>query len=156
MRSRRAVAALLLSLATLVVVAAGCGGGADAKNAYVEKVQVAQRAFVARFEQVRGRLTATSTLPQDRATLGDFAQATAGFVTALRRAMPPSAVRDQHGRLVAAVLAYQRQVERAEKRLSGGSVQQRAQVRTELSSSVERTQAQIAQAIADINKGLRG
>ncbi len=153
MRSRRAVAALLLSLATL---AAGCGGGAEAKNAYVDKVQVAQRAFVARFEQVRGRLTATSTLQQDRATLGDFGSATAEFVTALRRASPPAEVRDEHGRLVAAVVAYQRQVERAQKELSGGTVQDRARVRTQLSSSVERTQAQIATAVADINKGLHG
>ena len=152
MRSRRAVVALLACLATL---AAGCGGGGEAKNAYVEDVQVAQRTFVARFEQVRGRLTATSTLEQDRATLGDFGKATAGFVAALRRVTPPAEVREEHGRLVAAVLAYERQVEGAAKRLGGGSTQDRARVRTELSSSVERTQAQIAKAVGEINRGLR-
>lgn len=152
MRSRRAAGALLACLATLTV---GCGGGAEAKNAYVEDVQVAQRAFVARFEQVRGRLTATSTLEQDRATLGDFGKATAGFVAALRGVTPPAEVREEHGRLVAAVLAYEREVERAGKRLSGGSAQERARVRTELSSSVERTQAQIAKAVGEINRGLR-
>jgi len=153
MRLRRPLAALLLALAGLAV---GCGGGAGEKNAYVEDVQAAQRMFVTRFDQVRKRLTATSTLAQDRATLGDFGTATGTFVTALKRVKAPAAVREQHRRLIAAVVAYQREVERAAVRLRSGSSQDRARVRTELSSSVEGTQARIAGAIGDINAGLRG
>ena len=152
MRLRRPTAAVLLACAA---VGAGCGGDADSKNAYVDDVQRAQRSFVTRFDQVRERLTATSTLAQDRATLGDFGTATAAFVTALGRVTPPEDVRAEHERLVAAVKEYERQVERAASRLRGGSVQDRAQVRTELSSGVGSTQARIATAIEEINAGLR-
>lgn len=152
MRLRRPTAAVLLACAA---VSAGCGGDAEQKNAYVDEVQRAQRTFVTRFDQVRKRLKATSTLDQDRATLGDFGTATRTFVTALGEAKPPPDVRAQHGRLVAAVKEYQRQVERAASRLRGGSAQDRAQVRTELSSGVGATQGRIATAIDEINAGLR-
>ena len=118
-------------------------------------MRVAQRTFIARFEQVRGRLKTTSTLEQDRATLGDFGKATTGFVAALRRVTPPAEVREEHGRFVAAVVAFERRIKDAAKRLGGGSAQDRAGVRTELSSGVERTQAQIAKAVGEINRGLR-
>lgn len=150
--SRRLLAALLLALA---VLASGCGGDAKERNAYVDAVKTAQRTYTARFDRVRKRLTATSTLPQDRATLGSFKTATASFVAALKGVTPPEVVREQHGRLIAAVAGYQRQVERAEERLASGSAEDRAKVRTELSSSVDATQTAIATAINDINTGLR-
>jgi len=152
MRLRRPVAALV---SILVVLAAGCGGDAEEKNAYVDDVQVAQRAFVVRFEQVRKRLTPTSTIAQDRTSLGDFATATATFVAALGKIEPPVEVRDEHRGLVRAVADYQEQVERARAKLRDGSAPARARVRTDLSSSVEGTQAKITEAIGRINAGLR-
>lgn len=152
MRLRRPLAALLLACAT---AAAGCGGDAEAKNAYVEDVRAAQQTFVTRFDQVLKRLTARSTLKQDRATLSRFAAVTASLANTLDRVTPPAAVRDEHDRLVAAVVAYRRDVQRAATSLRRGSVEDRARVRTELSSRVESTQAKITAAIGAINTGLR-
>lgn len=154
MRLRRVLALLLTAAAVLAV---GCGNGdARAKNAYVDKVQVAQRTFVTRFGLVRRRLTATSDLRQDRATLADFGDATGRFVAALQRIVPPAAVKAQHGRLIAAARAYERDVEVAGRRLGAGTVTERAAVRTQLSSQVETAQETVQKAISEINAGLRG
>lgn len=152
MRPQRLIAALLLACA---VLAAGCGGGAEEKNAYVDEVQAAQRTFATRFEQVRTRLTATSTLVQDRATLGDFQAITQRFATTLEELQPPEAVRDEHARLVAAIEGYGADVGRARAKLRSGTSVDRSAVRTELSSAVEGTQEQIVKTVGDINAGLR-
>lgn len=153
MRPGRPIAALVCAL---IVLASGCGGDGAQDTAYVDDVQAAQRAFVSRFAGVRDGLDVTSTLEQDRATLAAFGAAAAAFARSLERVDPPAAVREEHGVLVAAVEGYRRAVERAGRRLRGGSVRDRALVRTELSSGVEATQARVAEAIGDINAGLRG
>ena len=153
MRLRHPIVALLPACAAL---AAGCGGDAEGKNAYVDDVQAAQRAFVTRFDQVRRRLTATSTLPQDRATLASFAQVTSRFNATLARIEPPAGVRTQHRALVAVIARLEQQFARAGIRLRRGSDTDRSGVRTQLSSSVDGTQAQVSEAVADINAGLRG
>jgi len=153
MPSRRPIVALLLLCAAL---AAGCGGDAEGKNAYVDDVQAAQRTFVTRFDQVRRRLAATSTLAQDRATLASFAQITGSFDASLARIEPPAGVRKQHRALVAVIARLEQQFERGRLRLRRGSDTDRSVVRTELSSSVDGTQAQVSEAVADINAGLRG
>jgi len=151
MRPHRLIAALLLACAALV---SGCGGGEE-KNAYVDDVQAAQRTFATRFEQARKRLTATSTLAQDRATLGDFQTITRRFATTLEELQPPDAVRAEHARLVAAIEGYGADVGRARAKLRSGTSEDRSAVRTELSSAVEGTQERIARAVGDINAGLR-
>ena len=153
MRLRHPIVALLLACAAL---AAGCGGDAEGKNAYVDDVQAAQRTFVTRFDQVRRRLTATSTLPQDRATLASFAQITGRFNATLARIEPPAGVRTQHRALVAVIARLERQFERGRARLQRGSDVDRSVVRTQLSSSVDGTQAEVSKAVADINAALRG
>ncbi len=154
MPSRRPIVALLLACAAL---AAGCGGDAEGENAYVGEVQAAQRTFVTGFDQVRGRLTATSTLAQDRATLASFARITGSFNASLARIEPPAGVRRQHRALVAVIARLEQQFERGRLRLQrGGTDTDRSVVRTELSSSVDGTQAQVSKAVADINAGLRG
>lgn len=153
MPSRRPIAALLLGCTAL---ATGCGGDAEGKNAYVDDVQAAQRTYVTRFDQVRRRLTATSTLAQDRATLASFAQITGRFDATLARIQPPAGVRTQHRGLVAVIARLKQQFERGSVRLQRGSDADRSVVRTQLSSSVDGTQAQVSKAVADINAGLRG
>jgi hypothetical protein len=148
---RRPLAALLLACAAL----AACGGDAEQENAYVDAVGVAQRTYVDRFDQIRTRLTATSTLDQDRQTLADFGEATERFVTTLKRVDRPGRVIDEHEQLVGALQRYERRVEAASKRLAGGSSAERAKVRTELSTSVVKTQEEVVAAIAAINKALR-
>ncbi len=153
MRHRRPTAAVLVTCAALV---AGCGGGgAEEKNAYVDDVQAARRTFVTRFEQVRKRLTTTSTLVQDQATLADFQNVTQRFATTLEKMQPPEAARAEHDRLVAVVAGYGADVGRARERLRAASTEDRAVVRTQLSSAVGRTQERIAKAVGDINAALR-
>lgn len=152
MRPRRPTAALLLACAAL---AAGCGAGAEAENAYVDEVQAAQRTFVTRFEQVRKRLTPTSTLAQDQATLADFQRVTRRFTTTLEKVQPPEVARAEHDRLVTVVAGYGADVGRARERLRGASIEDRSAVRTQLSSAVEGTQEQIVKAVGDVNAALR-
>ncbi len=150
MRLRRPV------LLVCAALAAGCGGGAEQKNAYVEDVQRAQRTFVTRFEQVRKRLTTTSTLVQDQATLANFQAITERYAATLEKVQPHADVPEQHDRLVAAVAGYGADVGRARARaLRAASVEDRSIVRTELSSAVEGTQEKIAKAVGDINAALR-
>ncbi len=153
MRSPRRLLALAGLL--LAVAVAGCGDDAEAKNAYVQRVAGAQQVYLDRFEQVRRRLTATSTLAQDRSTLRAFGTATATFVKALGQARPPEAVADEHAALVKAVQGYQREVEGAAAKLEGGTAEQRAQVRTDLSSGIGDSQRAITDAVGRINTGLR-
>ncbi|MDQ3632870.1 MAG: hypothetical protein M3417_16695 [Actinomycetota bacterium] len=154
MRPRCPTAAVLLACAC-AVLSVGCGGGAEEKNAYVEDVQAAQRTFVTRFEQVRKRLTTTSTLAQDQATLASFETITQRFATALEKVQPPEVVRAEHGRLVAAVAGYGADVGRARSQLRAASTEDRSIVRTQLSSSVAGTQEKIAKAVGDINAAIR-
>lgn len=153
MRPSRPGLALLGALLALLL--AGCGDDAKTKNAYVQRVDAAQQVYVNRFEQVRRRLTATSTLAQDRATLTSFGAATGEFVKALRGAAPPKDLAKQHQALVDAVAGYGKQVEAAAAKLAKGTTEQRAQVRTDLSSSISDTQRKIADAIGQINTALR-
>jgi hypothetical protein len=151
MSPRRPGAALL---AVVALAAAGCGTDTKAENAYVDDVQRAQTAYVTRFDQSLARLTATSTLAQDRATLGQFAQITDRFGTTLQQLEPPSKVAAEHRALVAAVVAVREQFVRGRARLSGGTSRDRAVVRTQLSSAVDANQARFTKAIAAINAAL--
>jgi hypothetical protein len=153
MGSRRTTAALLLAIAAL----AGCGNDdADAENAYVDAVATAQRAYVSRFDETAAKLTPTSSVAQDRVTLGAFGAATQTVVEALRGIEPPAAVREEHDRLVGVLVGYQRQVADARKRLGEGTAAQRARARTELTAGVEATQKRLTDAITAINSELQG
>lgn len=152
MRPRRAFAALLVICGAL---ATGCGGDAGEKNAYVDEVQAAQRSYVGAFERVLSGLTPTSTAQQDVVTLGRFDEETSRFATALEQVDPPEDVRAQHRALTAAVAGFRRRLQDAESRLRGGSADARAEVRTELSSSLADSQRALAEAVNDINTALR-
>ena len=143
--------ALLLAVAG---VAAGCGSDSKQANTYVAAVQDAQRAYVTGFDQALARLTPTSTLPQDRATLADFAGLTGRFSASLRHIKPPKAVTRQHAALVRVVARFGAQLTSARARLARGSAADRAVVRTQLSSSVQSTQSAVAKAVTDINQAL--
>lgn len=142
-------------LVLAAVALAGCGGDVTQENDYVEQVGAAQRAYVDRFEAIRVRLTATSTVEQDRQTLADFSTATERFVAKLKAVTRPGRVADEHAELVGALERYERRIDVASRRLESGSATERAKVRTELSSSVVETQEEVVSAIAAINKALR-
>ena len=150
---RRLCAAIVVTAAAL---ASGCGDDVTARNAYVSDVQRAQSAFVTRFDQTLARLTATSTVAQDRATLATFTQIAGDFRSTLARVEPPSGVRAQHRALVAAVARFRGRLDRARAGLRRGSGADRSAVRTQLSSSVGDTQAEVSKAIERINVALRG
>jgi tRNA U34 5-carboxymethylaminomethyl modifying enzyme MnmG/GidA len=150
----RAAAVLVLLAAALV--STGCGNDAKASNAYVTRVQQAQRTFADSFTNVRQRLAPTSTPAQDRRTLAKFAAAARLFATQLKDIAPPQAVRRQHAHLVAVVARYELAIERAERQLTGATKQERASVSTDLASSVQDTRDDIGTAINAINTGLRG
>ncbi len=145
----------LVTLLLLALVAGGCGDDTKAANDYVEQVSQAQRGFAESFSDVRARLAPTSTLKQDRETLGEFSEAATRFAEQLRGITPPEAVQQEHGRLVAVVGEYRGSIDAAAKQLDGASPEERAKVRTALSSTVQDTQDSIGSAVSAINNGLR-
>lgn len=153
MSPRRPAAVLL---AVVALVASGCGSDANADNAYVGRVQRAQAAYVADFGKVLAGLTPTSTVAQDRATLGRFATVAGSYRAQLSDITPPAKVAAEHRALVRVVAGIQQQFASARKRLAEGSPAAAATVRTMLSSSVSVDQERVAKAIGDINATLHG
>ena len=79
----------LLALLLLALLTGGCGDDTKAANDYVEQVSQAQRGFADSFRDVRQRLAPTSTLKQDRETLGRFSEAAKRFTDQLGRITRP-------------------------------------------------------------------
>lgn len=143
---------LLLACAAL---AAGCGGNADQKNAYVDEVQAAQRSYVTAVDRVLDGLKPASTPAQDRETLSRFGEDTGRFATMLARVEPPADVAKEHRALTTTVVGLRRSLEQAAGRLPGDGVAARAELRQELSRSVADTQGELTRALSDINAALQ-
>jgi hypothetical protein len=150
----RALAAILLAGA-LGLLVAGCGDGAKEKNAYVEQVNGAQKAFAERFDEIQSTLSTTSTPAEDRRALTAFGQATDKVVRELRGITPPGEVQDLHARLIAAVASYGQELRRAQAQIRTDDATQVKQARTDLSTGVRRVQERIADAVSAINAKLQ-
>ena len=117
MRLRAALPGALVAGA-LALAPAGCGGGSDGgrpradrvdastAQAYVRRVDRAERSLTAAFGEVQGGLGTTATPAELSTALGAFAAATTRTAQALRAAGPPAPVAGPHATLVAAVASY--------------------------------------------------
>ena len=77
-----------------------------AANDYVDAVNKAQNDFAAKFDQLSGQITSTSTAAQDRQTLDGFKQAIDKVVTDFRAVKAPDKVKALHDQLIAEISAY--------------------------------------------------
>lgn len=150
---RRALAAALVAALGLGLV--GCGGDHHQENAYVDAVNRAQGDFAATFARLSKQITSTSTPAQDRRTLGRFRAAVNRTVVRLRAVDVPSRVRGLHGRLVAEIAAYGRQIDRARSAFRSRNAQAVLTAQTDLVSAVTRVSAQINRTIDAINRKLK-
>jgi uncharacterized phage infection (PIP) family protein YhgE len=149
---RRLVPVLVTVVALL---ASGCGSDTKAANDYVDSVNKAQNDFAATFDKLSAKITSTSTAQQDRETLDGFKQAVDKVVTDLRSVKVPGKVKDLHGRLVAEISDYGKEIDKAKQAFAGDDPQAIIRAQTELVSAVTRVSAQINQTIDAINKKLR-
>jgi hypothetical protein len=144
-----------LALVVVALLAAGCGSDTKAANDYVDSVNKAQNQFAATFDRLSSRITSTSTAEQDRRTLEGFKAAVDKVVADLRSVKVPGKVKDLHGRLVAEIADYGKEIDKAKAAFAGNDPQAIVKAQTELVSAVTRVSAQINQTIDAINKKLR-
>jgi hypothetical protein len=145
----------VLIVAALALVAAGCGTDTKEANDYVDAVNKAQNSFATKFDELSGKITSTSTAADDRETLDGFRQAIDKVVADFRAVKAPDKVKDLHGKLIAEVSAYGKEIDKAKGAFADDDPQAIVKAQADLVSAVTRVQSQINQTIADINKKLR-
>ena len=150
---RRLLPVLVVVVGALLV--SGCGSDTKEANNYVDSVNKAQNDFAATFDKLSEKITSTSTAQQDRETLDGFKQAVDKVVTDLRSVKVPGKVKDLHGRLVAEISDYGKEIDKAKLAFAGDDPQAIIKAQTELVSAVTRVSSQINQTIDAINKKLR-
>ena len=145
----------VLVVVALALVTSGCGEDTKAANNYVDAVNKAQNEFAATFDQLSAKITSTSTAQQDRETLDGFKQAIDKVVKDFRAAKAPDKVKDLHGRLIAEISAYGKEIDKAKQAFADDQPQAIVKAQADLVSAVTRVQSQINTTISDINKKLR-
>ena len=145
----------VLVVVALALVTSGCGEDTKAANNYVDAVNKAQNEFAATFDQLSAKITSTSTAEQDRETLDGFKQAIDKVVKDFRAVKAPDEVKDLHGRLIAEISAYGKEIDKAKQAFADDQPQAIVKAQADLVSAVTKVQAQINATIADINKKLR-
>jgi hypothetical protein len=136
---------------------AACGGGADerkAKNDYVNQVNAAQSDFAATVAAVSKRITKKSSSSQDRKTLEQFQSAIENVVKDLRAIKVPSAVRSEHGQLVAAMRGFGAQIKQATLALRNPDARTIAAAQRTIQAATQTVNLRIDAAIAAINSKL--
>jgi hypothetical protein len=145
----------VLIVVALALVAFGCGADTKAANDYVDAVNKAQTDFAATFDQLSGKITSTSTAAEDRETLDGFKKAIDKVVNDFRAVKAPDKVKELHGRLIAEISAYGKEIDKAKQAFSDDDPRAIVKAQADLVSAVTRVQSQINATIADINKKLR-
>ena len=145
----------VLIVVALALVAPGCGTDTKAANDYVDAVNKAQNGFAAKFDELSGRITSTSTAAEDRQTLDGFKKAIDKVVNDFRAVKAPDKVKALHGKLIAEISDYGNAIDKAKLAFSDEDPQAIVKAQADLVSAVTRVQAHINATIADINTKLR-
>jgi hypothetical protein len=152
------VASIATAIVAVVALAA-CGGGGTStkdKNAYAEKVNLAQNKFATSVSTVDQQAGSKSSITLQQRTLRRFKGAIDGVVGDLRRIHAPSEVAKEHDRLIAVMTSFGRDIGQANDALrnptSGGIELAKRRLRT-VTQSVN---TRVAAAITAINVKLRG
>ena len=154
----RPLRAALLTLAlTLLagVFAAGCGDGAEERNAYVDQVNRAQQSFADTVQELAGQITEQSTTDSDRKTLGRFESAIDGVVERLNSIEPPEEVAAQHRELVETMDGYGDEVSAAVDALEDDEPDELLSAQRRLLEATRDVSADINRSIGEINGRLQ-
>ena len=151
---RRSRLAPVVALAVALPLG-GCGEDERA-GAYVERIDRAQTTFAQRIGELSRDITATSSAREDRRTLRRFEAALDAVVADLRAIHPPGEVRPLHARLVAALAAFEREVDQAVRALAGSSPARLREAQRQLAAAATDVDDEITETTAAINDALRG
>lgn len=150
----RPLRAALLTLAA-GALAAGCGGDAEERNAYVDQVNRAQQSFADTVQELSGQITEQSTTDSDRETLGRFESAIDGVVEDLNSIEPPEEVSTQHDELVETIDGYGGAVSAAVDALEEDEPDELLSAQRELLKATGEVSADINRSIGEINGRLQ-
>ena len=151
----RARAGALLAI-MLAVVAAGCGGGDQDRDAYVKALNKAQTGLTQRFAALQSKITPTSNAQQDIKTLRAYEAAVGTTVGDLRAVEPPDGLATLHRRFVDEVAAYGTALETARGELDERNPRAILAAQGRLRSAVAKTGRQLNATIKQINQKLEG
>ena len=155
-RMTRPLRAALLILTLVGALAAGCGGDAEERNAYVDQVNRAQQSFADTVQELSGQITEQSTTDSDRETLRRFETAIDGVVEDLRSIQPPEEVATQHGELVKTMEGYGDEVSAAVDALEEEEESRELlNAQRELLEATRKVSADINRSIGEINGRLQ-
>lgn len=148
---------LRAALLTLVAgaLAAGCGGDAEERNAYVDQVNRAQQSFADTVQELAGQITQQSTTEADRETLGRFESAIDGVVEDLNSIEPPEEVEAEHRELVETMDGYGDEVSAAVDALEKEDPDELVSAQRELLEATRQVSADINRSIREINTALQ-
>lgn len=149
-------AALLIFTFAAAAFAAGCGGDAEERNAYVDQVNRAQQSFADTVQELSGQITEQSTTDSDRKTLRRFESAIDGVVEELRSIEPPEEVATQHAELVETMDGYGDEVSAAVDALEEEEEpEELVSAQRQLLEATRRVSADINRSIGEINGRLQ-
>lgn len=149
----------IASLTMAIVLAAGVGGcagqqtAAADKNTYVRQINAAQTRFA---DSVRKVSAQASSPSQYRRTLESFRAAVGGLVGTLRSIRTPVEARAAHGRLIATMSAFGREIAVARSSIVAVTPQVIGAVQRRVSAAIVNVNARIGSAVAAINARLAG
>ncbi len=156
--TRRVTAVFTVLAAALALALAACGGGTSTKdkNAYAEKVNVAQQKFALTVSTVSGETGAKNTIREQQRTLQRFEKAIDGVIKDLRGIDPPSEFTAQHQKLTDVMTGFGKAISQANDAMRTPTPVGLAKAKAELATATRSVNSRVAAAIAAINLKLRG
>ena len=145
--------AALLS-AALAACGASEGNSAEDKNAYVERINAAQRTYSVTVTNVKRSVTPKSTPRQDQRTIENFRAAIADIIENLQTIKVPSDVRGEHALLVAAMNGFGKDIARVATTLRRQTSQAVVEVQRMLGAATITVNTKLATAREAINRRL--
>jgi hypothetical protein len=155
-RLTRRLAASVTAIVAVAVMA-GCGGtSTKEKNAYAREVNAAQQRFATTVSTVDQQSGSESSITRQQRTLRRFKKAIDSVVGDLRKIDPPSEVTKEHGRLVAVMSGFGKDIGQANDAMKDPTPEAIDLAKRRLATVTQSVNARVAAAIAAINVKLRG
>lgn len=144
-----------LLAATVAACGASEGNSTEEKNAYVRRINAAQRTYAVTVANVKKSITPSSTPRQDQRTIERFQDAITDIIRNLRTIKVPSDVRREHGLLVAAMTGFGKDIAATARTLRRPTIQAVAEAQRMLGAATITVNTKLAAARGAINRRLR-
>jgi hypothetical protein len=148
---------VVVCLAALALVAAGCGSDTKSSNDYVSAVNKVQTDFANNVQKV-GSSTPSGSDPAAAAkqTFANLETAINKAIADLKAVNAPDKVKSEHNELISELEKFKSQVSKAGDSLSSKDPQAILKAQSEFAKSASTLGTQISQTIDSINKKLQG